>query len=119
MKYCPECNEPVHCTSGTNETCWCSSLPPVLPVDDTQSCLCQKCLEKKLKAEIASYVQDFKAGRIENVAPKYATAELVEGIDYYMEGSYRVMTEWYHLKRGYCCRNGCRHCPYGFKTRTA
>ncbi|MCU0471145.1 MAG: DUF5522 domain-containing protein [Arcicella sp.] len=25
-----------------------------------------------------------------------------------------VFTEAYHLKRGYCCKNGCRHCPYGF-----
>jgi hypothetical protein len=23
-----------------------------------------------------------------------------------------VFTESYHLKRGYCCDNGCRHCPY-------
>lgn len=23
-----------------------------------------------------------------------------------------VMTEAYHLKRGYCCKNKCRHCPY-------
>ncbi|MES2853673.1 MAG: DUF5522 domain-containing protein, partial [Bacteroidota bacterium] len=21
----------------------------------------------------------------------------------------------FHLKRGNCCGNGCRHCPYGFK----
>ncbi|WP_323756859.1 DUF5522 domain-containing protein [Roseivirga sp.] len=26
-----------------------------------------------------------------------------------------VFTEKYHLKRGYCCKNGCRHCPYGYK----
>ena len=25
-----------------------------------------------------------------------------------------VFTEIYHQKRGYCCKNGCRHCPYGF-----
>ena len=23
-----------------------------------------------------------------------------------------VFTEKYHLERGYCCNNGCRHCPY-------
>jgi len=23
-----------------------------------------------------------------------------------------VMTAAYHLKRGYCCSNGCKHCPY-------
>jgi hypothetical protein len=34
---------------------------------------------------------------------------------YYMENGLMVFTEAYHLKRGYCCKNGCRHCPYGFK----
>jgi hypothetical protein len=24
-----------------------------------------------------------------------------------------VFTAAYHLRRGYCCGNGCRHCPYG------
>lgn len=32
--------------------------------------------------------------------------------DFYMEGSTVVFTEQYHLKRGYCCGSGCRHCPY-------
>ena len=35
--------------------------------------------------------------------------------DYYFENGLMVFTEAYHLKRGYCCKNGCRHCPYGFK----
>jgi hypothetical protein len=35
--------------------------------------------------------------------------------DYYMENGFVVFTEAYHLKRGYCCKSGCRHCPYGFK----
>lgn len=36
--------------------------------------------------------------------------------DYYMnvEGL-MVFTEQYHLRRGYCCGNGCRHCPYSRK----
>ena len=33
---------------------------------------------------------------------------------YYSEQGYLVFTEKYLLKRGYCCQNGCRHCPYGF-----
>lgn len=33
--------------------------------------------------------------------------------DFYLspEG-YRIMTEDYLIRRGYCCANGCRHCPY-------
>ncbi len=35
--------------------------------------------------------------------------------DFYLnEQGFMVFTETYHLKRGYCCKNGCRHCPYGF-----
>ena len=33
---------------------------------------------------------------------------------YYSEEGYLVFTEKYLLKRGYCCQNGCKHCPYGF-----
>ncbi len=31
---------------------------------------------------------------------------------YYFENGFLVFTEKYHLQRGYCCKNGCRHCPY-------
>jgi len=37
---------------------------------------------------------------------------LVEGVDYYMEGTKFVFTSAYHQKRGYCCNSRCRHCPY-------
>ena len=39
---------------------------------------------------------------------------LEEGDYYLSEEGYRVFTEQYHLKRGYCCESNCRHCPYGF-----
>lgn len=37
---------------------------------------------------------------------------------YYSEEGYIVFTEKYHLKRGYCCESGCRHCPFGYNTKT-
>jgi hypothetical protein len=38
--------------------------------------------------------------------------------DYYFnEDGLMVFTAKYHLKRGYCCQNGCRHCPYGFRKK--
>lgn len=41
---------------------------------------------------------------------------LVEGEDYYFnEQGLIVLTEKYHLQKGYCCGNGCRHCPYQYK----
>jgi hypothetical protein len=35
---------------------------------------------------------------------------------YYLEDGLIVFTAAYHLKRGYCCKSGCRHCPYDRKT---
>jgi hypothetical protein len=32
--------------------------------------------------------------------------------DFYYENGRRVMTESYHRRRGTCCGNKCRHCPY-------
>jgi hypothetical protein len=39
--------------------------------------------------------------------------------DYYLsEEGYIVFTEAYHLKRGYCCKSNCKHCPYGYDVNT-
>jgi hypothetical protein len=44
--------------------------------------------------------------------------QLEEDDFYYSEQGFIVYTEKYHLKRGYCCKSGCRHCPYGFNLKT-
>ena len=42
--------------------------------------------------------------------------ELIEGIHYYFnEEGLVVLTEKYHLEKGYCCGNGCTHCPYNYE----
>ena len=33
-------------------------------------------------------------------------------VDYYIEGERVIFTALAHIKRGQCCGNGCRHCPY-------
>jgi len=35
-----------------------------------------------------------------------------EGIHYYIEGERVIFTALFHIQRGQCCGNGCRHCPY-------
>lgn len=41
-------------------------------------------------------------------------AAVAAGRDYYTdpETGLMVMTELYLVRRGYCCDNKCRHCPY-------
>jgi len=41
---------------------------------------------------------------------------LIEDVDfYYNKDGYIVLTEKYHLDKGFCCGNGCTHCPYNFE----
>jgi len=43
-------------------------------------------------------------------------SKLIEGIHYYFNNEgLIVFTSAYHLKRGYCCGNGCLHCPYNYQ----
>lgn len=46
---------------------------------------------------------------------------LIEGVDYYFEEKdgvkFKIFTEHYLSKRAYCCKNRCRHCPYGFTNK--
>lgn len=42
--------------------------------------------------------------------------DLIEGIHYYFnEEGYIVLTEQYHFEQGYCCGNGCKHCPFEYE----
>ena len=42
--------------------------------------------------------------------------DLIEGVDYYInQDGYLVLTEKYHLEKGFCCGMGCLHCPYNFE----
>jgi len=40
---------------------------------------------------------------------------LQEGTDYYInrDGNF-VFTKEYHVKRGFCCKNKCLHCPWNY-----
>ena len=42
-------------------------------------------------------------------------SELVQNVHYYInENGYWVFTAFYHQQRGYCCKSGCKHCPFEF-----
>lgn len=58
--------------------------------------------------------KEFLACYRKGTAPSSASGEtkLSEGSDYYFENGLMVLTERFLRDRGYCCSNGCRHCPY-------
>jgi hypothetical protein len=50
---------------------------------------------------------------IQEIERKFIEAETAH--EFYFEGNNLVFSYHYHLKRGYCCRSKCRHCPYGYE----
>jgi hypothetical protein len=113
-KICPRCKKEFTCNAENISACDCSH---VILSNETKSylaktfynCLCNNCLLKlnQLIAQEKEYPFPGPGG------------DLIEGIHYYKEEEYRVFTELYLLSRGFCCRSGCRHCPYGFQKRWA
>jgi hypothetical protein len=54
-------------------------------------------------------------GAMEPNRPPAAPEAPLEPEEYYMDGPNLVFTEAHHLKRGFCCSSGCRHCPFGYR----
>lgn len=55
---------------------------------------------------------DVNTGEGEGWSPGARSSPVVVGRDYYLERGFVVFTREHHLRRGYCCGSGCRHCPY-------
>jgi hypothetical protein len=55
---------------------------------------------------------------MEDKTNKSKAEKIAEGVDYYFENGLMVLTEHYLRNRGYCCNNGCRHCPYPKKEKS-
>lgn len=121
-KVCIKCKRNNYCKIESNGSCWCNNLPSLKKIGDLakidieikESCLCEKCLKEDIKDKIDLFVEQFRNGKTKNIAPLISNGshKLIEGLDYYVENGQWVFTPWNHLKRGYCCGSGCRHCPY-------
>jgi hypothetical protein len=107
---CSRCEGSFECKVGDIANCQCSTVKVSAETHEFLSkthygCLCKKCLEELNRAVKARGVYKFPA------SPEL----LVEDLHFYKEDGYFVFTEFYHILRGHCCGNGCRHCAYGFK----
>ena len=117
-KICSTCRATFGCGSETaGQDCWCNDLPPIMPMDPGVDCRCPTCLKIAVQQKIVDYVRTVTPeNALNNIAKDLnANPKIVEDIDYYInEDGNLVFTSWYHLRRGYCCKNGCKHCPYGY-----
>jgi hypothetical protein len=102
---CPLCARPNDCqlcgVDSHKGPCWCASvtvpeelLAQVAPEMKNRACICRQC--------IGRYWQGRKS-----------EPEIIPARDFYFDkDGLMVFTAEYHLRRGYCCGSGCRHCPY-------
>ncbi len=105
---CPLCGRPNRCGACSNAVpCWCAEIvipaeliARVPPESRDRACICRLCVEE--------FHRD--ARRTRSSGPARAG-------EYYFEKGRMVFTRDYLLRRGFCCGNNCRHCPYGCAPR--
>jgi hypothetical protein len=84
-----------------------------MPLDFSQGCRCPSCLQEAIQQRVNKVLAEKPIAEVVAMAQPFAgNKTLQEGIDYSVEQGNYVFSAWYHLKRGSCCGNGCRHCPY-------
>ena len=109
-KNCPRCGTAFTCLVEDIDNCPCHVLVLSEPAkvflkSSYLDCLCTECLIHINQQTQEALLHSFPTEK----------EMLVEGLHYYKDGELWVFTEFYHLLRGYCCQNACRHCAYGFK----
>jgi hypothetical protein len=109
---CSECGTLFSCGCGVG-ACWCYDYPAILPVDFARGCRCAQCLAKAIGRKIGERLAGLPVGEaLELARQQPPTGRLLDHIDYTLEKGNYVYSRWYLLKRGTCCGNGCRNCPY-------
>lgn len=113
-KLCSTCGTILICGSTqVGKPCWCAAYPAIMDIDFQQDCLCENCLSKAIQGKIIEFIKISSQQEAIAAAHKYRGDDnLIQGIDYLNENNKIVFTKWYHLKRGSCCGNACKNCPY-------
>lgn len=109
LNFCPRCNISFECKKEDISNCQCN-FPIAKETKEfisktNYNCLCKNCLKHYNQLVLLFNNHTFPTHK----------DQLIEGLHYYIENQYLVFSEFYHLLRGYCCKNGCRHCVYGNK----
>ena len=108
-KKCQRCSSVFTCNSKDINQCDCNTIELGKDLkyflSKTQyDCLCNQCL-----CELKDIVQESKKETFPIKRDQY-----VENKHFYLENGMFVFTEYFHIVKGECCRNNCRHCAYGY-----
>jgi hypothetical protein len=103
---CPLCRQPNDCrlctTAAYKGPCWCevARIPDELLVRvptefRNRACICRTCVTEFHREQTGDQ-----------------RLPVVPGDYYFDADGLMIFTAAYHRRRGYCCGNNCRHCPY-------
>lgn len=119
---CPVCGGDNQCRMAKGHLykgpCWCEEISVpcrilrALATDQFEpACLCRFCLGTVAQV---SHKQEDPASVVSKIRELLENSHLASSQeDYYHDTNGNVVfTEAYHLRRGTCCGNGCRHCPF-------
>ena len=108
-KICPKCYTSFSCGSA----CWCSDFPRIMPMNSSQGCLCRDCLKKNVLKRIGEWMNHLTFENSIKIKELGRPNKLIEDIDYtFNEKNQMVLSAWFLMRKGECCRNGCTNCPY-------
>lgn len=118
---CPVCRGDNHCRIAKGHLytgpCWCEEINVscqtlrTLAADHFEpACLCQSCL--RTVAQPTHQEEEPPEVRKTPVLPESSHLASNEEDYYHDQNGNLVFTADYHLRRGTCCGNGCRHCPF-------
>jgi hypothetical protein len=113
LKKCNACKNEFGCTGTDNNRCWCEPFPKELLENYEDSCLCNACLTISISSNVDDIISNNDLDETIKIAQSFRDeTRLFLDIDYTIEGNNYIFTKWYLLKRGFCCKSGCRNCPY-------
>ncbi len=113
MATCSSCKTSFGCDASSSNGCWCMNLPSVLIPDSSKGCFCPSCLAIAVAKQLDVKLMGMSLKEMLAFAKTQPQGDgFVQYIDYTIEHNNYIFTKWYHLKRGNCCGNGCRNCPY-------
>jgi hypothetical protein len=108
---CPQCNTSFSCLP---QNCWCFDLPQIhFLSSESQKCICKACLNAESRNQIAKYIANLTPEKRKTIKTLGPVLKPIEGTDYTITHTgLWVFTQWYHLRRGYCCESSCVNCMY-------
>lgn len=109
QKHCGRCHIEFNCRAEEIALCDCAKVE--LSENTRQflaktkyDCLCNTCL-----IQLNQIIEENR------IASSKCSDDLKEGVHYYMDGHLLIMNELFHIQRGFCCENDCKHCAYGYR----